>query len=580
MKSHLQIVKQRRPASALIVVLIVVMMLSLGAYSFSQLMMAEAKATVLFDRDSQARALADSAVEVAAAVLGKPEDITIADIYHSPELFGGIELVTGATPQTTGRYSLVAPVPNDKSGLLRNGMVDESSKWNLNALLNMNMTEQELATVFTSLPGMDDTIAQSIIDWLDADDEPRELGAEIGYYSSLDPPYAPRNGKLETLDELLKIQGVTPALLYGEDANRNGILDPNEDDGDASLPSDNQDGVLDLGWSSYLTVYSKETNLRGDGSPKVNLNQPLLSTLYDTLEEEFGQDVATFIVAFRAYGPVKPLSNGNVATTGDATTDDALKKLAEQIAKGVLSSGGNTPSTSRNGMNLSGGSKVMFVSLSELIDAQVSIPASTTGSSGQGGGGQGQGSQNQGGQAGGGQSGSSSGSGGAAGGKVISSPWSKGDLSGKWLEALNSFSLSDAEFAEGRININQAPREVLMGIPGMTEEVADAIAARKLINSDGSSQSGAAETQSSTAWLYGEGLVDQKTLVAMDRFMTARGSVYRVQAIGSFDGGGAVARVEAVIDATKMPPAIISRRDLSNLGPGYRSDQLSGPISK
>jgi len=53
-----------------------------------------------------------------------------------------------------------------------------------------------------------------------------------------------------------------------------------------------------------------------------------------------------------------------------------------------------------------------------------------------------------------------------------------------------------------------------------------------------------------------------------------------VQAIGSFDGGGAVARVEAVIDATKIPPAVISRRDLSNLGPGYRSDQLGGPISK
>ena len=153
MKSRLQILKQRRTASALIVVLIVVMMLSLGAYSFSQLMVAEAKATVLFDRDSQARALADSAVEVAAAVLGKPEDITIADIYHSPELFGGIELVTGSTPQTTGRYSLVAAVPNDQSGLLRNGMVDESSKWNLNAVLNMNMTEQELATVFSSLPG-------------------------------------------------------------------------------------------------------------------------------------------------------------------------------------------------------------------------------------------------------------------------------------------------------------------------------------------------------------------------------------------------------------------------------------------
>ena len=110
--------------------------------------------------------------------------------------------------------------------------------------------------------------------------------------------------------------------------------------------------------------------------------------------------------------------------------------------------------------------------------------------------------------------------------------------------------------------------------------VIDAIAARKMISSDGAPQSGAADIQASTGWLYSEGLVDQKSLVAMDRFMTARGSVYRVQALGHFDGGGSVARVEAVIDATKSPPAIISRRDLSNLGPGYRSDQLEGPISK
>jgi hypothetical protein len=471
--------------------------------------------------------------------------------------------VSGATPQATGRYSLVAHVANDESGLLRNGMIDESSKWNVNALLNMGLTESELATVFLSLPGMDDTIAQSIIDWLDADDDPLEFGAEIDYYSSLDPPYAPRNGKLETLDELLKVQGVTPALLYGEDANRNGVLDPNEDDGDASLPSDNQDGVLDRGWSAFLTVHSKETNLRSDGSPKVNLNQPLLSTLYDTLEEEFGVDVATFIVAFRAYGPVKPLSNGNVATTGDVDTDEALRKMAEQIARGVLSSGGETPSTTRNGMNLAGGSRVQFVSLIELIDAQVEIPADSGG---------GQGGQ--------GQQGGQGGQGSGVGGQVINSPWTSGDISTKWLEVLDAFTLSDADFSEGRININQAPREVLLGIPGMTADVADAIAARKLINPDGSLQAGAAEVQSSTAWLFSEGLVDQKTLVGMDKFMTTRGSVYRMQAIGHFDGGGAVARVEAVIDATQIPPAVISRRDLSNLGPGYRSDQLSGPISR
>jgi hypothetical protein len=260
---------------------------------------------------------------------------------------------------------------------------------------------------------------------------------------------------------------------------------------------------------------------------------------------------------------VKPLSDGNVATTGDVDTDEALKKMAEQIARGLLSSGGeNAGQTSRNGMDLSGGSKVMFVSLAELIDAQVQIPASSgSGASG-------------------GDSDGESGGAGGGGGKIINSPWTSGDISTKWLEALNAFSLSDAEFAEGRIDINQAPLEVLMGIPGMTPDVADAIASRKLISSNGSVEAGLAEVQSSTAWLFAEGLVDQETLVAMDKFMTARGSVYRVQAIGHFDGGGAVARVEAVIDATKFPPAVVSRRDLSNLGPGYRSDQLSGPISK
>jgi hypothetical protein len=457
-------------------------------------------------------------------------------------------------------------------------MVDESSKWNLNAILNLSLKEDELATIFLAIPGMDDTIVQSIIDWMDADDDPREFGAEIDYYSSLDPPYAPRNGKLETLDELLKIQGVTPALLYGEDANRNGILDPNEDDGDKSLPDDNQDGVLDLGWSAYLTVHARETNLRKDASPRVNLNQPLLTTLYDQLEEEFGQEVATFIVAFRAYGPVKPMSNGNVATTGDADTDEALKNLAEQIARGVLASGGNNISqgpTSRNGLDLSGGSKVMFVSLYELVDAQVQVPASN-------GGGQSGGGQSGGGQSGQGSSGGGSGGSGGSGaaGQTLNSPFTKNDLGAKWIEVLDAFSLSDAEYIEGRININQAQKETLMGIPGMTVEVADAIAARKMINSDGTAQSASADTRASTAWLFSEGLVDQKSLVAMDRFMTARGSVYRVQALGHFDGGGSVSRVEAVIDATKSPPAIISRRDLSNLGPGYRSDQLGGPISK
>ncbi len=38
----------------------------------------------------------------------------------------------------------------------------------------------------------------------------------------LDPPYAPRNGPMETIEELLLVRGVTPELLFGVDANHNG----------------------------------------------------------------------------------------------------------------------------------------------------------------------------------------------------------------------------------------------------------------------------------------------------------------------------------------------------------------------
>ena len=38
------------------------------------------------------------------------------------------------------------------------------------------------------------------------------------------------------LDELLLLRGVTPEFLFGEDLDRNGLLGPNEDDGDATAP--------------------------------------------------------------------------------------------------------------------------------------------------------------------------------------------------------------------------------------------------------------------------------------------------------------------------------------------------------
>jgi hypothetical protein len=77
------------------------------------------------------------------------------------------------------------------------------------------------------------------------------------------------------------------------------------------------------------------------------------------------------------------------------------------------------------------------------------------------------------------------------------------------------------------------------------------------------------DDRATTGWLLIEGLVDLPTLRKLDPYLTARGDVYRAQILGHFDVGGPVSRIEAVIDATAIPPKVISRRDMSGLGPAF-----------
>lgn len=58
-----------------------------------------------------------------------------------------------------------------------------------------------------------ESVGDAILDWRDGDDEPRERGAEDADYAALPEPIRPRNGKLESLEELRFVRGVTPALF-------------------------------------------------------------------------------------------------------------------------------------------------------------------------------------------------------------------------------------------------------------------------------------------------------------------------------------------------------------------------------
>jgi len=95
------------------------------------------------------------------------------------------------------------------------------NKLDLSALLESDKRDPGTARrALMQLPGMTEAIADAILDWLDEDDESREFGAEADYYQSLTDPGTPRNGPIESLEELLMVRDVSEALLSGLSSGR------------------------------------------------------------------------------------------------------------------------------------------------------------------------------------------------------------------------------------------------------------------------------------------------------------------------------------------------------------------------
>jgi len=305
----------------LILVLVVIAVLSLSALTFSELMLVEREAAQLSGRQVQALAAAESGVQMARLFLAWDEEslYEAGGWYDNPEQFSGVLVVDDELPRQRCRFSFVAP--NTEQGGVRFGLEDESARLNLNALLLLEQYAKSAGVenggrqVLMGLPGMTEEIADAILDWIDSDDETREFGAELDYYTSLDPPYAPKNGPLETVEELLLVRDVSPWLLFGGDANRNGQIDQTEQDPAEMSGVDNSDGSMDRGWAAYLTLYSLEANRRTDGEAKIDVNQDDLETLYDELVEVLDEQWATFIVALRRYGPSDSTEAGETEYT-------------------------------------------------------------------------------------------------------------------------------------------------------------------------------------------------------------------------------------------------------------------------
>jgi len=176
-------------------------------------------------------------------------------LYDAPEQFRDVRF-------GRGQFRVLRLARRDEDSRITFRVTDEESRLNVN-----QASTNELGMLY----GMTPDVVAAILDWRDEDHTVTPGGAEAEYYVSLQPLYLPRDGPFQTTRELLMVRGVTRQALLGEDANQNGLLDPEEDDGNDSYPPDNRDGILDAGWSGNVTMDSSVRNVNAAGQERVNL---------------------------------------------------------------------------------------------------------------------------------------------------------------------------------------------------------------------------------------------------------------------------------------------------------------------
>lgn len=172
---------------ALILALWLTVMLTVIASGFAFSMRSEALAARNMISMAQARAAAGGAIERTV-----------------------FELSRVATPETWKRDG-VGHTWKDGDVSITASATDESALIDINAA-----NEALLRGLFLNVGGVDADqaahIADAIQDWRDPDDLRRPNGAEEADYRAAGHKYKPSNGPFETVTELARVMGVTPAI--------------------------------------------------------------------------------------------------------------------------------------------------------------------------------------------------------------------------------------------------------------------------------------------------------------------------------------------------------------------------------
>ncbi len=506
---------QPRSGFLLLIVLVVIVLLSLAAYTFTSLMISEDSSSRLLGRQVQTKYLVDSGVDYARLYLSG-DRATIREkggLWDNPGERGFRGVMVGVdpnNPELIGRFTIVAP------GMDNTGIPSG---------FRYGLVDESTKINLNTLPFVDNwypggarqllmTLPLMTEEIADAIIDFIDADDETREYGCESSYYSGQNpgyrAKNGPLDSLDEL-----LLIRGVTPELLFGADWNRNgviDNQELGDASGLDADMLLGWANYLTLFSKESNLNSERLRRVNLNNPDLEQLYTDLRSSFNQEWSKFIVQYRINGPFSPNE--------------------QEIANAVRASVPFDLDTSKE-------AAYTFTQILDLVDAYTTAPDPENPEKT----------------------------------LVLRSPIATLTLGIDLPILMSSATTFEGDTIPGRINIMQAPKLILAGVPGMTEEALERILEVREFELD--DPGGTDLNRQFETWILVEGIVDLTTMRTMLPFLCARGSVYQAEVVGFFDDGIGTGRAEAIIDTTALPiPRILFWRDKSHLQSGYSLDVL------
>jgi general secretion pathway protein K len=107
-------------------------------------------------------------------------------------------------------WAMRLPAMPVENGELTGYIEDQHSHFNVNNIVKdgkLNVAQYEIFKRLLAILKLPPALADTLVDWVDADNETQPQGAEDAYYLALDPPYLAANRPLLDVDELALVSG-------------------------------------------------------------------------------------------------------------------------------------------------------------------------------------------------------------------------------------------------------------------------------------------------------------------------------------------------------------------------------------